>query len=305
MKKGLDRVLAAWARARRPGEELVVVSEHDIRAEGVRRVDVRGEAFRALVRRARVYVVAPRREDYGIAQLEALADGCMLVTTVAAGPYEALDLARAARPAARRRRRRRRAARRARRSACRATPRGPPSCSRRSRPRRSTAPSPRAAAAAARRPVAHVVRRRGAGVVALVGDGLARGQPSGITPAQTSERVVLLVVDRRAGAGLRRRLGRAHGENVRAFSSLRFGTRTSPQRPGTSFSVNASSAASCSFAPIDPAQVADDDGRAVVHRVVERRAREHQAVDERRGQAGRARRCSSVRTIRLAALPWT
>jgi Glycosyl transferases group 1 len=94
VKKGLDRVLDAWARARRDGEELVVVTEHDLRAEGVRVEQVRGEAFRALVRRARVYVVAPRREDFGIAQLEALADGCMLVTTEAPGPYEALRLAR-------------------------------------------------------------------------------------------------------------------------------------------------------------------------------------------------------------------
>lgn len=94
VKKGLGRVLGAWSRARRPGEELVVVTEHDVRAEGVRRVEVRGEAFRALVRRARVYVVAPQREDYGIAQLEALADGCMLVTTDAPGPYEARELAR-------------------------------------------------------------------------------------------------------------------------------------------------------------------------------------------------------------------
>jgi len=39
-------------------------------------------------------VCAPRREDYGIAQLEALADGCMLVTTPSAGPYVALPLAR-------------------------------------------------------------------------------------------------------------------------------------------------------------------------------------------------------------------
>ena len=37
--------------------------------------------YRALVRRARVFVTAPRREDYGIAQLEALADGAQLVTT--------------------------------------------------------------------------------------------------------------------------------------------------------------------------------------------------------------------------------
>ena len=37
---------------------------------------------------------APRREDYGIAQLEALADGCQLVTTPAPGPYVALPIAR-------------------------------------------------------------------------------------------------------------------------------------------------------------------------------------------------------------------
>ena len=37
--------------------------------------------YRALLRRARAFVCAPRREDYGIAQLEALADGCALVTT--------------------------------------------------------------------------------------------------------------------------------------------------------------------------------------------------------------------------------
>ena len=46
------------------------------------------------VRRARVFVCAPRREDYGIAQLEALADGCLLVTTPAPGPYAALPIAR-------------------------------------------------------------------------------------------------------------------------------------------------------------------------------------------------------------------
>ena len=39
-------------------------------------------------------MTAPRREDYGIAQLEALADGCVLVTTAAPGPYAALPLAR-------------------------------------------------------------------------------------------------------------------------------------------------------------------------------------------------------------------
>ena len=54
--------------------------------------------YRALLRRARVFVCAPRREDYGIAQLEALADGCMLVTTPSPGPYAALPVARALDP---------------------------------------------------------------------------------------------------------------------------------------------------------------------------------------------------------------
>ena len=56
------------------------------------------DEYRALLRRARVFVTAPRREDYGIAQLEALADGCMLVTTPSPGPYAALPLARALDP---------------------------------------------------------------------------------------------------------------------------------------------------------------------------------------------------------------
>ena len=51
--------------------------------------------YRALLRRTRVYVTAPRREDYGIAQLEALADGARVVTTPAPGPYAALPLLQA------------------------------------------------------------------------------------------------------------------------------------------------------------------------------------------------------------------
>jgi hypothetical protein len=109
-KKGLDRVLSAWRRVRadRPSlvsEELVVAgtsaeelrrAEVELRGEdGVRAVGVLSRTdYRALVRRARVFVCAPRREDYGIAQLEALADGCLLVTTPAPGPYVALGIAR-------------------------------------------------------------------------------------------------------------------------------------------------------------------------------------------------------------------
>jgi hypothetical protein len=100
VKKGLDRILAAWAGARRPGEELVVAGTGaPMSGEGVRSVGrLEPAAYRALLRRARVFVAAPRREDYGIAQLEALADGCVLVTTPAQGPYPALGLARALDP---------------------------------------------------------------------------------------------------------------------------------------------------------------------------------------------------------------
>jgi glycosyltransferase involved in cell wall biosynthesis len=97
-KKGLDRVLEAWAGARREGEELVIAGasdDDDDGVEGVRYVGLLSPSdYRALLRRSRLYVTAPRREDYGIAQLEALADGCAVVTTAAPGPYVALDIAR-------------------------------------------------------------------------------------------------------------------------------------------------------------------------------------------------------------------
>ena len=88
-------MLAAWAAARREDEELVVTGTERVpRAPGVRAAGpLDPAAYRALLRRARVFVTAPRREDYGVAQLEALADGCLLVTTPAPGPYAALPLA--------------------------------------------------------------------------------------------------------------------------------------------------------------------------------------------------------------------
>ncbi len=93
VKKGLDTVLAAWRSARRPGEELVVAGLSAPAEEGVSYTGpLEPQHFRALLRRARVYVTAPRREDYGLAQLEALADGCRVVTTPAPGPYAALPL---------------------------------------------------------------------------------------------------------------------------------------------------------------------------------------------------------------------
>ena len=109
-KKGLDRVLAAWRalrgeRAEDGGEELRRRGRLGRAAARRRTAFAAGagspgagrlvpDEFRALLRRARVFVCAPRREDYGIVQLEALADGCQLVTTAAPGPYAALPLAR-------------------------------------------------------------------------------------------------------------------------------------------------------------------------------------------------------------------
>lgn len=115
-KKGLDRVIAAWravragraeasTRAGRQDELLIAgaTAEHLQRRgliepgePGVRALGTLAPGeFRKLLRRARAFVCAPRREDYGIVQLEALADGAQLVTTPSPGPYAALPIARA------------------------------------------------------------------------------------------------------------------------------------------------------------------------------------------------------------------
>jgi len=114
-KKGFERVLSAWLAmrstlsadelAQEGAAELVVAgaSSEELRLagfslDGEESVRVVGalsaQHYRTLVRRARVFLCAPSREDYGIAQLEALADGCLLVTTPAPGPYAALPIAR-------------------------------------------------------------------------------------------------------------------------------------------------------------------------------------------------------------------
>ena len=96
VKRRLPLVLEAWARARREDETLVVTGTDAVEpGPGVESAGVLAQNdFRRLLSRARVFVAAPRREDYGVAALEALACGCMLVTTPSPGPYPALDLAR-------------------------------------------------------------------------------------------------------------------------------------------------------------------------------------------------------------------
>jgi Glycosyl transferases group 1 len=102
VKRRFEYIIDAWSRARRGSETLHVAgldgppaSLRGRSCDGVRFLGRLAPAdYRAVVRRARVFVAAPRREDFGIAPLEALADGCMLVTTPAAGTYPALGLAR-------------------------------------------------------------------------------------------------------------------------------------------------------------------------------------------------------------------
>jgi len=110
-KRGLDVLCEAWSRTARPGERLVIGGIE--RERGVKWLEGRGlrepegvewrglvphEEWLSLLGRTRVFVNASRREDHGIAQLEALSAGCALVTVQSAGPYEALPLARTLAP---------------------------------------------------------------------------------------------------------------------------------------------------------------------------------------------------------------
>jgi Glycosyl transferases group 1 len=105
--KGLDLVCAAWAAAAIPHARLEVFGvdqrtavAHLTRTETPlpENVAFHGktapEQFRAALRRSRLYVGGARWEDYGLAPLEALADGALLVTVPSGGPFEALALAR-------------------------------------------------------------------------------------------------------------------------------------------------------------------------------------------------------------------
>jgi hypothetical protein len=105
--KGLDVVCAAWAAAaiRHARLEVFGVDQRTAVAHLTRtetplpeNVAFHGktvpEQFRAALRRSRLYVGGARWEDYGLAPLEALADGALLVTVPSGGPFEALALAR-------------------------------------------------------------------------------------------------------------------------------------------------------------------------------------------------------------------
>ena len=100
--KGLDVAVAGWAAAAVEGARLEVYgldpdwARSHLRRTGVAEpdsVELRGTVpaaqFRERLRRARVFVHGARWEDWGQAPLEALADGALLATVPAGGPYEA------------------------------------------------------------------------------------------------------------------------------------------------------------------------------------------------------------------------
>jgi glycosyltransferase involved in cell wall biosynthesis len=111
-KKGLDVIARAWAAAATGTHRLLVTGIEPerarafLRARGIAEPEglelagrLPSERHAELLAGAEAYVSASRYEDYGIAQLEALACGTPLVTTPSAGPYEALDIARRLEPA--------------------------------------------------------------------------------------------------------------------------------------------------------------------------------------------------------------
>ena len=106
-KKGLDRILQAWSRVAQGDRRLVITGIARDAGRGYLRervipepagIEWRGRLslaeHRALTSRAEIYVAASRFEDYGLAQLEALADGSILVTAPSPGPFVALPIAR-------------------------------------------------------------------------------------------------------------------------------------------------------------------------------------------------------------------
>jgi glycosyltransferase involved in cell wall biosynthesis len=106
-KRGLELLCDAWRLAGPPAGQLTVggidrdQAERWLRRAGLEQppgVQWVGALSRpdwlARVARARIFVNASRYEDWGIAQLEALASGTPLVSVATPGPNEALALAR-------------------------------------------------------------------------------------------------------------------------------------------------------------------------------------------------------------------
>lgn len=107
MKKGLDIAVEAWRLAGLDGWRLLITGldpDDGMRFLRKRGVGIPGgtewlgklsaATFRGLVRSSRIYLSASRFEDFGAAQLEALADGAILVSLETRGPAEAVPIAR-------------------------------------------------------------------------------------------------------------------------------------------------------------------------------------------------------------------
>jgi glycosyltransferase involved in cell wall biosynthesis len=105
-KRGLDVLCRAWAKAGGAARLVVAGIDRERATEWLERrglsapadVEWAGllshEDWLATAGRARLFINASRREDYGISQLEALSAGAAVVTVPSAGPYEALPIAR-------------------------------------------------------------------------------------------------------------------------------------------------------------------------------------------------------------------
>jgi glycosyl transferase family 1 len=107
-KKGLEVMVSAWNRAAPSGMRLLIAGiEPEAARSYLGRAGVAEPAagiewpgtlapddYRVLTSRAEIFLAASTYEDYGIAQLEALRDGALLVTTPSRGPFKALKLAR-------------------------------------------------------------------------------------------------------------------------------------------------------------------------------------------------------------------
>ena len=105
-KRALDVVCAAWTLAGAPGRLVVGGVDPDAGPRVARAprgpeppgIEWAGvvppAAWQDLLGRSRLFVAAPRFEDHGVAPLEALSAGALLVTTPSRGPYPALAMAR-------------------------------------------------------------------------------------------------------------------------------------------------------------------------------------------------------------------
>jgi hypothetical protein len=110
--KGLDILCGAWRAANVPADARLEVfgieperARRHLRRAGISEPDnvvwrglVSAEEFHAALGRCRMFLTSARWEDFGMAQLEALALGALLVCAPARGPFEAGAIARRLKP---------------------------------------------------------------------------------------------------------------------------------------------------------------------------------------------------------------